>query len=182
MNNAKTPQKPYAKSKAGFRPRRRRFGGPRLLSSMVERMTKPIFGKRGFAHATVVNQWPDIVGAEMAALSAPEKIVFSKDGASGGILHLRTVTGGLATEIQHLEPLILERINQHFGYNAVIGLRMTQGPLPPRDDGPPPEPRRLSAKEEEHLSESLSNVDDPEIREALARLGRSIAARRSEEP
>lgn len=178
MIKAKTP----APKKSAFRPRRRRFGGPRLLSTMIERMTKPIFGKRGFAHATVVNQWPDIVGAELAALTAPEKIVFSRDGASGGILHLRTVTGGLATEIQHLEPLIVERINQHFGYKAVIGLRMTQGPLPQRDEPVQPEPRQLSPEEEQQLSESLSNVDDPEIRDALARLGRSITARSAEEP
>lgn len=149
-----------------------------MLSGMVERMTKPILGKRGFAHATIINNWPDIIGPELATLTTPEKIVFSKDGASGGVLHIRTVTGGIATEIQHLEPLILERINRHFGYKALVGLRMTQGPLPQRDETKETAPRTLTENEEQALSESLSGVDDPEIREALARLGRSISARK----
>ena len=166
------------KSRKHFRPRR--GGGAKLLSRMVERMVKPIFGKRGFSNAAIINNWPDIVGPELAKLSAPEKLTFSRDGVSGGILHLKTITGGLATEIQHLEPIIIERINRHFGYKAVVGLRLSQGPVPETEEPPKP-PRDLTEDEEKRfrdsLGESLSGIEDEEIRLTLERLGRSIAKR-----
>ncbi|MCK5165969.1 MAG: DUF721 domain-containing protein [Rhodospirillaceae bacterium] len=179
-----TPPDPK-KSRKHFRPKRgakrgaKRGGGAKLLSRMVERMIKPVFGKRGFSNGAIINNWPDIVGPELAKLSAPEKLTFSRDGASGGILHLKTVTGGMATEIQHLEPIIIERINRHFGYKAVVGLRLSQGPIPETKQ-PPQEPRELSENEERHLSESLSGIDDEEIRQALENLGKSIAKRTPE--
>lgn len=159
------------------RPGRGRWtGGPKLLARMVETMVKPVFGKRGFSNAAIINNWADIVGPELAKLSAPEKLTFSRDGSSGGILHLKTITGGLATEIQHLEPIIIERINRHFGYKAVIGLRLSQGPIP-QTQGEPEPMRDLSQLEEKMLSESLQNIEDPEIRKSLENLGRSIAKR-----
>ncbi|MCK5166609.1 MAG: DUF721 domain-containing protein [Rhodospirillaceae bacterium] len=157
-----------------FRPKR--GGGAKLLSRMVERMVKPVFGKRGFSNAAIINNWPDIVGPELAKYSAPEKLTFSRDGVSGGILYLKTVTGGMATEIQHLEPIIIERINRHFGYKAVVGLRLSQGPIHQTEQPPPPQ-RDLSENEEKRLSESLRGIDDEEIRQTLESIGRSIAKR-----
>ncbi|MCK4939869.1 MAG: DUF721 domain-containing protein [Rhodospirillaceae bacterium] len=162
------------KSGKHFRPKR--GGGAKLLSRMVERMVKPVFGKRGFSNGAIINNWPDIVGPELAKLSLPEKLTFSRDGVSGGILYLKTVTGGLATEIQHLEPIIIERINRHFGYKAVVGLRLSQGPIP-EIEGPPPAQRELTKDEESRLAESLSTIEDEEIRLTLENIGRSIAKR-----
>jgi hypothetical protein len=92
-------------------------------------------------------------------------------------LHLR-VAPGFATEVQHLEPLIVERINSYYGFRAVGRLKLTQGPLPA------PRPRRdrglrpLSPAEEERLGRLLGEVGDPELRQALAQLGRGVAGRR----
>ncbi|MDH5489380.1 MAG: DciA family protein [Rhodospirillaceae bacterium] len=167
-----TPDPKYTKKP--YKPKRAQKS--QLLSRMVEKIVKPVFGKRGFSNAAIITNWAEIVGPELARFSAPEKLTFSRDGSSGGILHLKTITGGMATEIQHLEPIIIERINRHFGYKAVVGLRLSQGPIPQEESTTAPE-IKLSQEQELALNESLKNIEDEEIRLTLARLGKSIVGR-----
>ncbi|MDH5772782.1 MAG: DciA family protein [Rhodospirillaceae bacterium] len=161
-------------AKKPYKPKRAKKS--QLLSRMVEKIVKPVFGKRGFSNAAIITNWAEIVGPELARFSAPEKLTFSRDGSSGGILHLKTITGGMATEIQHLEPIIIERINRHFGYKAVVGLRLSQGPIPQEEGNSAPE-IKISQEQELALNESLKNIEDEEIRLTLARLGKSIVGR-----
>lgn len=166
----KTPARPK-----GIIPSDVRGRAPRPLSRMVERLTKSMLGRHGFAHGAIVTKWPDIVGDDMARHTQPEKIVFSRDGVSGGTLHLRCDSGALATEVQHLEPQILERINTFFGYKAVVRVKLIQAPLPkPKGQAPSKAPRPLTADEAKSLAGTVANVDDDELREALERLGQSV--------
>ena len=109
--------------------------------------------------------------------AAPLKIVFPFGERTGGTLHIRVASGAMATQLQHLEPLVLQRINSHFGYGAVSRLHIVQGPLPPRQRPKVPAPPRLTPEQEGNLQRELSHVEDDELREALARLGRHLAAR-----
>ena len=176
---SKTPDKPKGADKPkGIVPSDVRARAPRPLARMVERLTKSTLGRHGFAHGAIVTKWPEIVGNDMARHTQPEKIVFSRDGVSGGTLHLRCASGALATEIQHLEPQILERINTFFGYKAVVRLKLVQGPLPKSKGEPEAKaPRPLSATEAKNLAGTVANVDDDELRQALERLGQSILGR-----
>lgn len=157
---------------------------------MVDRLTKSMLGRHGFVHGTIATKWPDIVGDDIARHTQPEKIVFSRDGVSGGTLHLRCASGAFATEIQHLEPQILDRINAFFGYNAIVRIKLSQAPLPARPgrrasksanpSGTNLDPEQ--AKEVENtVAKTVQTVDDDELREALGRLGQSILGRESEE-
>ena len=127
---------------------------------------------------SIVTKWPQIVGDDMARHTVPEKIVFSRDGATGGTLHLKTDSGAFAMELQHNEPQVIERINTFFGYRAVVRIKLIQGPLP-RNRGvqraKPPQP--LSKTETQAISDKVATVDDPELQKALERLGQNIAAR-----
>ncbi len=152
--------------------------GPRALAATVAKITRPLFSRRGFADGAVVSEWPAIVGAHFAAHSAPEKIVPGSGGGAEGTLHVRIDSGSLAVELQHLEPLLIERINGYFGYRAVARLKLLQGPLPRRQNASPPAPRPLEPDAEEDLVRSLCAVDDPELRAALESLGRAVMARR----
>lgn len=159
------------------RNRLRRAGRPRALATAVESVTKPIFGRRGLADGAIVRNWEVIVGAAFAAFTAPEKLVFPTGARHGGTLHLRVANGGIATQVQHLEPLVIERVNGYFGYGAVAHLHLKQGPVTPPvktagDDLPP-----LDQHEEAELAERLVMVEDDALRQVLESLGRSIAAR-----
>ncbi len=158
-----------------------RGGVPRALAVTVARITKPLFGRRGFAEGAVIGDWPSVVGSEFAQHTSPERIVFGPGTRREGTLHLRVDSGGRATEIQHFEPQIVERINGYFGYRAVARLKLIQGPLPPRKTVSPAKPRPLSANEEKDLEERLADVDDGELKSALEGLGRAVLASRDEE-
>lgn len=153
--------------------------GLRALGSSLTAVTKRAFARRGLTGADIARQWPAIVGRELAAHCRPRQLRFPKAGeAVDGRLTLR-VAPGWALEVQHLEPLVLERINGYFGYRAVTRLVLQQGPLPqmehgtehrtelgPRETAPPGVDATLAAK--------LSTVEDPELRAALEGLGRSL--------
>lgn len=180
---SKTPDKPKGVDKPkGIVPSDIRTRAPKPLAGMVDRLTKSMLGRHGFAHGAIVTKWPEIVGNDMARHTQPEKIVFSRDGVSGGTLHLRCASGALATEIQHLEPQILERINTFFGYKAVVRLKLIQGPLPkPKGEPATKAPRPLSIAEAKNLAGTVANVDDDELRQALERLGQSIMGRANDQ-
>lgn len=164
----------------------RRGYGLRALGGSLGAVTKRAFARRGLTGADIARQWPAIVGRELAAHCRPRQLRFPKSGeAVDGRLTLR-VAPGWALEVQHLEPLMLERINGYFGYRAVARLVLQQGPLPPlREDRParregasPPAPAGEAAGMDETLAAKLSTVEDPELRAALEGLGRSLRTKR----
>ena len=159
--------------------------GLRALGSSLSTVTKRAFARRGLTGADIARQWPAIVGRDLAAQCRPRQLRFPKTGeAMDGRLTLR-VAPGWALEVQHLEPLLLERINGYFGYRAVTRLVLQQGPLPQPDK----EQRRAASRRagalretpaapDEALTAKLSTVEDPELRAALEGLGRSLRTKR----
>jgi hypothetical protein len=81
------------------------------------------------------------------------------------------VEGPIAIEIQHLSPVILERVNRFFGWRAVgrLALRhapLARRPMPPARPAPDPEAAARLA--------GTLDVADEDLRNALARLGAAI--------
>ncbi len=150
-----------------------RRAGLRALAVSLPKATRHIFGRRGFAEGGLAIEWPSIVGAQLAALCVPGKLSFAYPSERReGTLTLR-VESAFATEAQHLAPLLIERVNGYFGYRAVARLRLQQGPLAPRGTRAPAPPA-LSAEDEMALKRRLDQVEDPELRAALGRLGRAL--------
>ena len=158
--------------------KRKRGGGPRALGHSLAKITKAVFGKRGFADGAILKDWPTIAGEHLARHSLPEKVIYPRGSRAGGTLHLRIDNGSMATELQHLEPLLIERINGYFGFSAVKNLKITQGPLPETKGKPARPRRRLDEADQEDLARSLISVDDAELRQALEALGRAVKERR----
>ncbi|MBT06428.1 MAG: hypothetical protein CMM32_05870 [Rhodospirillaceae bacterium] len=93
------------------------------LAHLLPKITREAFRDRGFYQASILTNWADIVGKEMASRSCPEKI------SKAGVLTVR-VEGSFALEFQHIEPQLLERIATHFGHKAVGRISLRQGPIP----------------------------------------------------
>jgi hypothetical protein len=155
----------------------KRGGGPRPLAVSVGGVAKRTLGRRGFAEGGLIADWCAVVGPELAESCWPDRLSFPPGRKEGGMLRIR-VAGGFATELQHLVPQVLERINGHFGYRAITRISLLQAP-PGKASVPRraatvrpdkrPDPGRVS-----DLEAVLSEVEDPEIRAALARLGRAM--------
>jgi hypothetical protein len=150
-----------------------RRGGMRRVGTELPRLTGPILGKQGLGEAKLLSEWAAIVGTTLAGHCWPVKLAFPRGQRQEGTLRLR-VAPGVAVEIQHREPVILERINAYFGYRAVARLAIVQGPPPPRSEVPPTPPRPLLPSEQAALRERLEGVEDPTLRDALERLGSAI--------
>lgn len=143
--------------------------GFRAAGLAATRIVGPIAARHGGGILSRLKfDWAAIIGAEFAAATWPEAL------ARGGILKLR-VTPAKALEIQHRAPLVIDRINQFFGRGVIERLALVQGPLPLT---PPPSQQRsarpLAQSEEAALDDGLGGIDDPQLRAALDRLGRSV--------
>ena len=166
MRNAMSSQKSKSKNKE-------RRGGVRPVAASLPKIAAKAIGKRGFAEAALITEWDRIVGRELACVSQPEKLAFSPRQRSNGTLHNRE-HGADATELQHLEPLVIERINSHFGYRAIARLKLTHAPL--RQTSPPLKrsPQTPDPKQRAVLTDILSKVEDDTVKKALERLGAAI--------
>ena len=148
---------------------------PRPLSAFAGATLNDALKRQGFASVEIVARWADIVGAEIAAHSEPLKINWprqdNEETAEPATLILR-VEGPAAIEIQHLSSVILERVNQFFGWRAIGRLALRQAPLKrraPKAAPPPPDPAAAA-----RIAESLPQIEDEDLRQALARLGAAI--------
>jgi hypothetical protein len=156
----------------------RRKGGVRAIGQTLSKLTGAAYGRRGFAQGDVVRHWPEIAGELLARHTLPDRITFPKGQRVGGILHLQVGNSAVATEVQHLEPLIIEKVNTYFGYGAVKGVHLFQRPLPPKADDGPKQARPLTPAERARLERELETVTDPDLRRALEGLGQAVLRRR----
>jgi hypothetical protein len=143
-----------------------RGGRARSAGDILGRVGAPAFKRFGFVQSAVVSRWAEIVGERYAKVSSPESIRFPAGRKSGGVLTL-LVEGAHAPLLQHLTPLIIERVNRFFGHEAVNRLVFRQG----RPPAPPPPLNRpgLRAVPKE-LGEGLRQIADPELRACLEAL------------
>jgi hypothetical protein len=154
----------------------RRGGGPWRMPDLLGRVLDPPARRRGLAEATLLTDWPTIVGPQFAARSQPIKLTGER-GARGGATLVLHCGSAAALEVQHAELQLLERINDHFGYPAVARLRLIQAP--PRR---PVKRRRarpvrdLTPDDLDAIRVAVEPLADPALREALGRLGRTLKA------
>jgi hypothetical protein len=152
----------------------RRYSGMRAIAATLPTVAGGVLRRRGFAEPRVVTDWAAIIGPELARDTVPERLTFAKGAQDGGVLRIRAA-GPLALELQHLEPLVIERINGYFGYRAVAKLTFVQAPAAPsRRRRPGSRDVPLAAGAEARLVDMLAGVEDDTLRASLDRLGRAI--------
>lgn len=119
-----------------------RHSKARPLGALVPAITAKSFERFGFAVASLLIDWPSIVGAELAAYTEPERLRWPRAGHvtpadEPDAEHRRSATlvlkvdGARALDVQYRARQIIERINSHYGYRAVEALRIVQGPVRP---------------------------------------------------
>lgn len=170
--------KPRAKKAAApVRAERARGGEARCIADLIPAVGETAFRKFGFIQSSIVTRWPEIVGAKLARVTAPESLRFPQGKKADGTLSI-TVGSAHAPIVQHVVPDIIARVNRFFGYAAVARVRLTQGTVR-RAAAPVPlpvvDPAIVPATVP--LSPTLSAIADPELRSVLAGLASSLAKR-----
>jgi len=151
-----------------------KIGKVRPLADLVGGALRSAFARQGFAAVDIISHWEDIVGPELAARTEPVRLVWPRreDPDSSGTLTVR-VEGAYALELQHLAPVIIERVNRYFGWACVGRITIRQGPVVKRARRPalPPEP---AAETVADVERGLGEFEDEKLKSALARLGALI--------
>ena len=157
-------------------------GGMHHVAGAAVKAARPALRARGMASAGVITDWPQIVGPFLAQATAPEKLTPGRrhpdGGREPGVLHLRVASGALAPEIAHLSPQIVEKVNGYYGYRAVGRLHIIHAPVSrpePRETAAPR--RKLADAEKEAIRLATADIEDEGLRQALQRLGESVASR-----
>lgn len=159
----------------------RRRKGFHSASGASRGMVEALAGKKGFAEADVLLKWPEIVGEAHKRICQPQAVRFSGNRSIGATLVVET-TSARAAEVDHLSPVLIERINQFYGYRAISRIKVVQTGMPgfaegqAAFDGPAPAERIIDPAIESEAAEMTRDIENEGLRKALTRMGANVLA------
>ena len=149
----------------------------RSLSEVTARITGQSFSRKYIALGRIVNNWSEIVGAELALKAQPVKIRYNRKHKRitkpEAVLDI-AVTGADATVLHYQKDLIIERINQIFGERWITAVRFVTMPVSQASAKARKSKIPLTEAEKNSLSHLLEGVTDEEVRARLQNLGQAI--------
>jgi len=148
------------------------FVSKRLKNALFKVTTKA-FRQRGFTISSIVLDWPLIIGQRLSHQTRPLSLKFHQQGPYRGVLLLQ-VSPAWVLLIQQSEPMILEKINQYYGYKAVDKLRLFQSPIKHTVNETKHIPKTFP--DIEAVDNTLSEIPDSPLKQALKNLGNAIYA------
>jgi hypothetical protein len=133
------------------------------------------FGPEG-GLGEIVAAWPIAVGGPIAANAWPARV------ARDGRLHVHTASSAWAFELTQLSSSVLARLREQLGEKCPSAVRFAVGPLPEPDAGREKNSERtvpkVSAAAVAEAERIAREIEDPRLREAVARAAAaSLAAR-----
>ncbi|MBS41065.1 MAG: hypothetical protein CMM83_05020 [Rhodospirillales bacterium] len=150
--------------------------GPQAISELIPQISKKFSNHRGFLHPEILTCWPEIIGNKLALDTTPKHILFKNGKRQGGTLYV-SASGPAALQLLHDEPVILQRINSYFGYDAIEKISITQ--LASRDLSSKLEISKDQNIPDKNLKEIESRtkiISDRNLRDALNMLGIALNA------
>lgn len=154
-----------------------KYHQPRPLSEFTEECIGPVLTKQGFASTDLVLGWGDIVGDKLAESCVPIRIKWPTNRHIGpddvqepATLMLR-VESAFALDVQHLIPVIIERVNARYGWRCIGKVILQQGPVRSKPKRRPPVDLTAAT---EKAADRVGVIEDPALRDALIRLGAGI--------
>ena len=118
----------------------------------------------------LLRQWPEVVGAEVARLTAPA--FFRRE-----TLWIFVQDSAWMHHLQYVKTDLIARINRHLEGEPVTDLRWQLSPPPqPQPEHRSPDPRAIDPEREQSFCQMTEAIANRESREALQRLWRLFAA------
>ena len=166
---------------------------PRALTAVAQPVARSALGRKRTVLGSLLMAWPDIVGAEMARRAVPDRVALSGAGRDDGVLVLRVASAD-ALSLTYAIPGLRQQINTHYGYPAIAKIKLKHGTVGRPASGAQAVSGALMAQgraaflaaaasetvQAELAGVELASVEDPEIRQALERLGQALAIRESQ--
>jgi hypothetical protein len=161
---------PYVKRQSGFQ----------RTSALVEKKLRAVGESRGFVITRLLTHWSDIVGTQVSNISIPVKVSYAQKGFGATLVIL--TTGAQAQMLEMQLPVIREKVNACYGYNAIARIRITQTAPVGFSEGQLQFPNK-EVKEAEPAScpdtaikvaAIAETIKDDELRAALSAFGKNI--------
>ena len=154
---------------------------PKPLAELIDSCIGPAFAAQGFASTDILAAWPEIVGERLARFCRPAKLEWPRrrrgaedgSGPEPGTLIVR-VEGVFAIELQHLAPVVVQRINAHYGWACVGKIVLKQDRVGVR--GATGTPRGIDPARRGEVAKAVADIENEGFREALDRLGVAAVA------
>ena len=153
------------------------------VADLASGILDPVLRRRAGITVGLVQSWDEIAGARLVATTRPERIVWPRrmhedDPFQPGTLVV-ACEGMAALHLQHETGEVIARVNAFLGFSAIARLKIVQKPVAAAAK-PRPARRNLSGTEAARLAGIVSGIEDDGLREALARLGRSVMGEKRE--
>ena len=151
---------------------------PQRLSGIVKKISDPVFGKKSMLYGQLLANWNKIAGDEIAAYAFPAELKFlRKPGRQNSSILKLSVTSARAQDILMQKHLLIEKLNQFMGFNAIEDIHLEHRPHAEITDS-----RHLTKKHKEALPQSQKNeiarqldqTSSPALKEALEALGNAV--------
>lgn len=144
---------------------------PKALSDCVERLTRPVLKAQGLASSRLITQWHEVVGDAVAKHCVPQKLSYPPGKNTDGTLTI-AVENGFATEIQYMQPVILERLASYFGYKAITRIAISHAYSPAKVAVKAYKKQTTISKESVQIT---GDIEDPELKNALQSLAKALS-------
>jgi hypothetical protein len=139
---------------------------------------------RGFAVTRLLTHWPEVAGADLAAVTLPVKVGYGREGLGATLTLL--VAPAHAPMVEMRKERLRERVNAVYGYNAIARIHLTQTAATgfaegqaafdhaPRADDTP----RALPEPGPEARAVADGVADAGLRRALEQLAQNVLARK----
>ncbi len=152
--------------------------GLKPISRLGQDIGRKSFKKQGFNGIEIFKQWPHIVGENLSQYCRPEKINWPRqsNALNGATLVIKCL-GAFALEIESNAPMILQRANIMFGYEAIGKIKLKQTQV---IDFKEKNIIETEIEAPKTVVKSTSPVKNPKLRDALNALGAQVYAQAKE--
>lgn len=153
--------------KKGFQP----------LAEMISSIVDPILRRQAGLNIQLLENWPEIIGPDVAETTRPLKIVWSRRTAGNDTFEPATLVvaceGFSAIKLQHESSEIIQRINVFFGFCAIGRLNIEQKPVRSASQFAP-QKGFINEEQKNQLERMTVEIRDNALRRSLFSLGAGI--------
>ena len=136
---------------------------PKILKTKLKKVN--------FVEMSVIKNWKEIVGDDIAKNCWPIKIFFSDGNNSNGKIAIK-VKRGWSLEIEYKNQEIIEKLNQYFGYKAISKINIIQNFEEYTVESKKNKIEKKITKKK--FFKEITNIKQPKLQKALLKLDKTL--------
>ena len=134
-----------------------------------------MFERKFVTLGRLLDHWDVIVGQDLAASTTPVKLTYRKKGKTAQLGLVVSADSSQSMRLHYRKDLILAKVNQILGDKTVTDIKFVDQTTDRQArNSQERKPTSLTNQEKDVLSETLDEVEDPDLKEILERFGTSV--------